>query len=508
MATPLTLPVTQVLVMEDRAQVERLGQVVVSRSGQPIELAGLSVLTVDRSLKVEVRGATFADAKLDRRWRLRPKGGLGPDASEIKKRVDGLECDVVLRADLVARAEARVELLAGARADLLRAIAEYTGFGKADVAGWSEQLGTISTRQRESDEALRGARLELLRVQSRLEEARAALVASDEKERDLECFLVLSLDGDGPAEVRVSYLVPCAVWRPAYRASLGAGTVLVEAEAVLWQSTGEEWNDVRLSFSTSRPTLGTMPPSLREDRLRTRPKAEEEKKVTEVAIREEVIETTGEGGAPQLPGLDDGGEARLLVAQGTFTIKSDGQPHRVPLFSFESKADLERVCPAELTHLVSLVARFPNTSGQVLLAGPVDLVRQSGFIGRSQLSFAAPGELVKVSFGSEDGLTIVRSTDEKVDEARLTGRRTTARRVTLHISNARPEAAKLVVEERIPVSEVKEVEIQILSRECSPPPSIVTKEGIARIEIELPPRGTRTATFAWELSAAGKVAGV
>lgn len=506
MATPLTLPVTQVVVMEDRAQVERTGQVVVRPGGQPLEFAGLSVLAVDRSLRVEVRGATFVDAKLDRRWRLKPKGGLGADASEIKRRVDGLEDDVVLGADLVARAEARGELLASARVDLLRAIAESAGFGKTDVAGWSEQLGTISTRQRESDEALRGARLELLRIRSRLEEARAALAASDEKERDLECFLVLSLEGDGPAEVRVSYLVPCAVWRPAYRASLGAGTVLMEAEAVLWQSTGEEWNDARLSFSTSRPTLGTTPPSLLEDRLRTRPKAEEEKKVIDVALREEVIETAGEGGEPQLPGLDDGGEARLLVAPGTFTIKSDGQPHRVPLFEFESKASLERVCPAELTQLVSLVARFPNTSGQVLLAGPVDLVRQSGFIGRSQLSFAAPGELIKVSFGSEDGLTIVRSTDEKIDEARLTGRRTTTRRVTLHISNARPDAAKLVVEERVPVSEVKEVEIQILSEDCRPPPSVVTKEGIARIEIELPPRGTRTATFAWELSAAGKVA--
>ncbi len=508
MVTPLTFPVTQIVVMEDRAQVERRARVVVVPGGAPIELTGLSVLAVDRSLQVEVRGATFVDAKLDRRWKVKPKGGLAIDASVLAKRVHDLEGELVARADQVARAEARGALLATARGDLLRAIAESTGFGKADVSGWSEQLDGLGTRQREADEAVRMAQVEHAQTEVRLAEGRRALMASEEQERDLECVLVLTLEGDGPAEIRVSYLVPCAVWRPAYRASLGAGTVLLEAEAVLWQSTGEAWNDVRLAFSTARPTLGTTPPTLVEDRIRTRPKAQEEKKVVDVAIREEVIQTAGEGGTPELPGLDDGGEARLLSATGAFTIKSDGLPHRVPLFAFESKASLERVCPAELTSLVSLVGRFPNTSGQVLLAGPVDLVRQSGFVGRSQLSFTAPGELVKVSFGSEDGLQIVRSTEEKVDEARLTGRRTTTRRVTLHVSNARPEPATLVVEERIPVSEVKEVEIQVLSKDCSPPPSVVTKDGIVRIELDLPAGGTRAAKFAWELSAAGKVAGV
>jgi uncharacterized protein (TIGR02231 family) len=180
----------------------------------------------------------------------------------------------------------------------------------------------------------------------------------------------------------------------------------------------------------------------------------------------------------------------------------------VPLFSFESPATLERVCPAELTRLVSLVSRFPNTSGQVLLAGPVDLVRQAGFVGRSQLKFAAPGELVKLSFGSEDGLQIIRSFEETLDEARLTGRRTTTRKVTLHVSNARPEAARVVIEERLPVSEVKEVEVQVRQRGCDPAPSTVSKDGVARIEVDLPPNGTRTATFSWELAAASKVAGV
>ncbi len=187
-------------------------------------------------------------------------------------------------------------------------------------------------------------------------------------------------------------------------------------------------------------------------------------------------------------------------------MKSDGQPQRVGLFSFTAPATVERICPAELSSLVYVIARF--TAGQLLLAGPVDLLRDSGLVGRGQLRFAAAGETVKLSFGNEDGLQVVRESDEKVEEAMLTGRRTTTRRVKLHVSNTRPEATRLIVEERVPVSEVKEVEVQVLTRDCAPAPSTVTREGIARIELELAAQSTKTARFSWELSAAAKVSGV
>ena len=57
----------------------------------------------------------------------------------------------------------------------------------------------------------------------------------------------------------------------------------VEAEAVVWQRTGEDWKDVRLAFSTARPTLGTTPPRLAEDVLFTRAKQEQEKRAAKKA---------------------------------------------------------------------------------------------------------------------------------------------------------------------------------------------------------------------------------
>jgi hypothetical protein len=309
-------------------------------------------------------------------------------------------------------------------------------------------------------------------------------------------------------QAQVRYLTPCALWRPAYRATLEGTTVRLEREAVVWQRTGEEWRNVALAFSTARPTLGTSPPKLQEDAVVTRAKAEQEKRVVSIAVREERIQDTGAGGSAELPGLDDGGEPQRLLAPQRASVPSDGQPHRVKLGELAASATVERLCVPEHSALVALVAKFENPGPAVLLAGPVDLVRSSGFVGRAQLPFAAPHELVKLSFGSEDGLRVVRTVDEKTEEGRITGKRTTTRVVHLHVSNAAEVPAQLTVEERLPVSEVKEVEVQLLEKQCLPPPSEVSKEGIARLRVELKPNETRRLAFAWELTAAAKVAGL
>ncbi len=499
-----------VIVMEDRAQVERRGTLSLAGGISTVELPGFPLVAVDRSLSVEATGATVHEARLVRRWKQKEKGGLPADASDLRKRVQTLIDTQYTHDSDVYRLTTRREALNVARQTLLQSMGQRVGYGEADVAAWQTQLEALSAQQRENDEAVRAAQSAVESVKRELHATRQALVLAEERVEDLECFLSLTLEGQGDVAVRVSYLVPCAVWRPAYRATLSGEQVLFESEAVVWQRTGEAWNDVQLEFSTARPTLGTTPPTLVDDWLSLRPKTSIEKRVVDVTVREEVIQTAGEVSTtvPELPGLDDGGEARLITAPGRSTVPSDGQPHRVPLGRFEAKATLELVCPPEFSPLAFTVARFPNAGSSVLLAGPVDLIRSAGFVGRSQVSFTAPQETLKLSFGSEDGVRVTRVVDEKVDEARLTGRKTTKKVVTLHVSNASREPRRLNLEERLFVSEVKEVEVQVLQKECDPAPNAVSKDGIARMEIALAPNATKTVKFVWEVSAASKVAGL
>jgi uncharacterized protein (TIGR02231 family) len=513
-AIAVELPAARVTLLEDRAQVERRGQVELPEGRSRLRVTGLSPMAVDRSLQVEVGGASAVEVRVIRIWKERPKGGIGPDASGLRRQVRQLEDQLEEEAARVARVEARRKVVDEARDDALRGLAEAAGAGVQEPSG-PELLARARGESRASREALREARHALALTKRRLGEARVALAAAEEPDAALEAAveLVVHAPAAGTVELKLHYLVPCALWRPCYRATLSpsgaAARIEVEAQAVVWQRTGETWKDVELLFSTARPSLGAAPPELAADWLSLRDKAPEEKQRVEVELREEQIQSVGQGGltrSADLPGLDDGGEVRTLSAAGRATIPSDGLPSRVDLFRFEAPAESELLAAPELSPLVSRVARFENVSGRVLLAGPVDLVRESGFVGRSLLPYAGIGERVKLGFGSEESLRMERQQEESRFEAPLTGKRTIRRRVKVFVSNAGAAPQRVALQERIPVSELAAVEVKLLpGAEPLPQPSA---DGILRFDLALVGREHRQIELAYQLTASSKVSGV
>ncbi|ATB47737.1 DUF4139 domain-containing protein [Corallococcus macrosporus] len=519
MGTPFTLPVVKVTVLEDRALVERRGEVPLSVGTQRLVIQGLSALAVDRSLQAKVAGGTISQARIRRATKPRPPEAEREHRTALGQRVAELEQELRRVETEEARLVARQRLLDTARADVHRAISEQAGAGQARADTWREQLDTVRREQASADAALLETQRKKKLARERLEEARASHAQAEpwaEARVDVQAELEVGHPTGGPATLSVTYLVPCTAWRPSYRATLAreaAGeAVTLECEAVVWQRTEEDWKDVELAFSTARPTLGASPPRLQEDRLWLRDKTEREKQVVEVSLREEAIQTAGEAGVAQredaLPGMDDGGEPLTVSAPHRATVPADGEPYRVPLFQFTAPAASELVAIPEQSPLVHRVARFDNTGPTVLLAGPVKLVRTHGYVGRAQLRFTGKGERVKLGFGSEDALRVARTEDVARETSRLTGRKVTTHKVRLFLSNMGAQPAPVAIEERIPVSEVESVEIQLLRESTKPAPARVSEEGIVRFELTASPRSQQELAMDYVVTSAAKVAGL
>ncbi|GAA1407323.1 mucoidy inhibitor MuiA family protein [Kitasatospora putterlickiae] len=512
-ATPL--PVTAVTCLEDRAQVERTATAELSAGVQRLRLGPLTALAVDRSLRAEsdTPGVRVLDARITRVWTPRAPLPPGPEDSALRHRLHALDERRRSGEQLADRLEARLALLAQLSADLLREVGEGAGVGEVERTRWHRELNRVDAERERSAEELRATRARLRELEK---ERLAALTAVDEAEEEpaeLLAHVELTVEAGeaGPARLTVSHLVPCALWRPSYRATLAEGVLRLESEAVVWQRTGEAWTGARLTFSTARSALATEPPALAEDVLTLRERTAEERRTVEVELREETISELRPGADGVLPGVDDGGEVRVLSAPAPATVPSDGRAHRVPLGSFEGAAHSEYACAPELSPLVTQVVRFRNTAGHPLLAGPVELVRGSGFTGRGRLPFTAPGADAELSFGSSDGYRVVRETDERRSTAGLSQRSVTTRTVRLHLSRfSGPEERDeqvVAVRERVPVSEVSAVEVRLRKEECSPAPDAFDAEGVVRWDVPLGPGARRTLTLVYEVSASGKVAG-
>jgi uncharacterized protein (TIGR02231 family) len=532
----LALPITAVTCLEDRAQVERRGTVHLAAGVRRLRIGPVTPLAVDRSLRADLTAegpdgaggpgrVHVVDARVVRAYAPAPPEP-GVDASELRREVHELEEEIRDAGRQRQRLESRLAVVAQAKADVHRDIVQGAGAGDADPERWADRLDRVDGEAEPHLEELHLLRRRICDLEEELREARRALAATENEPDELTAVVevVVEAERPGPAVLRVTHLVPCALWRPAYRATLAADgeSVLLETDAVVWQRTGEDWPGVRLSLSTARPTLAASPPALAEDLLSLRERSAEERRVVEVNLREEEIRTVGEespgaGRAPsaELPGLQDGGEVRVLAAPAPATVTCDGRPHRIHLSAFTAECRAERTCAPELSPLVSHVARLVNASGHVLLAGPVDLVRGSGFTGRGELPFAGVGEEFRLSFGSEDTYRLVRHTEESRDTAGLTGinqRTVITRTVRLFVSRLDAprggEPQHVAVRERIPVSEVSAVEIRLRREACRPEPDEVTPEGIARYDLHLSPGERREVVLVYELTASSSVVGL
>ncbi|MFF0290809.1 mucoidy inhibitor MuiA family protein [Streptomyces sp. NPDC005262] len=514
---PIALPVTAVTCLEDRAHIERDVVLDLEAGVQRLRLGPVSALAVDRTLHAELTAdhpATVLDARIVRSWTPRGPQPSADDDSALRHRVHTLEEEQLDLGQRRDRLQVRLDLLGRLAADLLREIGEGAGSGETELSRWARELDRVDDERDAHGEQLRAVEARLAALAVELGEAQRAMYLSEEEPAELVGHIELTVETAvaGPVGLRLSHLTPCALWRPAYRAVLDGDSLTLETDAMVWQRTGEDWSDVRLTLSTARSALATDPPRLGEDRLTLKDRSAAERRTVDVELREEEIGALGPAPVLGLPGVDDGGETRVLRSSAPVSVPGDGRAHRVLLSAFTTAARSEYACSPELSPLVTQVVQLDNLSGHALLAGPVDLVRGSGFSGRGTLDFTAPGAPVELAFGSCDDYRVVRHVEESRASAGITQRTVVTRTVRLHVSRfsapGEHDQRVVVLRERIPVSEVSAVEIRLHKDSCSPAPDVVDAEGIARWAITLPPGSRRTLSLVYELSASAKVTGL
>jgi uncharacterized protein (TIGR02231 family) len=524
----IDLPVATVTLLEDRAHVVRRGSLALARAVERVRVERIAPVASDKTLAVTIvdgAGVTVVDARIRRRAviRLREQGEASPSDVSAEREALERERDELRRKLAGMRAasdqDAReANALERAVALALIELGEDVAWGAEVEAPWAERIEELGRAQRalgrlqvEKDREIEQQTARLGRLSQRIE----SLDGPAEEERaDLE----IDLAGAAGATcvLRVDYAVPGACWRPCHTARLseasGRAQVEVDTDASVWQNTGEDWRDVELVLSTERVSLGVEPPRLASDVLRAVKRSDQ----VVVEAREQEIDTTGLGQgegaaraiAAELPGIDDGGEVRTWHSADRASIPSDGRPYRVRLGSFRTDAELELCAFPELSHTVLLKSTQENRAAAPLLAGPVDLLRDSGLCGRTSIRYVAPGERFELGWGPDADLRVSRESEALDEKSRMLSawsvRRTLVR---IKLSNLGGESRRVTVTERLPVSEVEKVRISV-------DPERVTgrrrpdENGFLRWPVALEPFGREELELVWELRRHEDVTGV
>jgi uncharacterized protein (TIGR02231 family) len=499
---------TRVTLFEDRAEVVRVATADIPAGTSWLAVAGLSLYVDDSSLvgSTTAEGARVIGARVKRTLREAP--------AAAPAEIEAIEAELVRLRGLrvaaeqeVARATAAVDRVDELAVRWERQLARLRTTDLAAATRARHEVDVATTRALDA-RAAGQARLEQARLDEKRAEQRLALARTAAPRYESHAEVQVESDAARAIPLQLVYRVPAALWRPEHAARLDGDVIELATVGVVWQATGETWENVTVRLSTARPTQQAAAPLVQEDRLVLKKKVD---KVVHVEARDQTVAQVGADGArevEEMPGVDDGGEPRWYESLAPVTVPSDGQPVRVALgvrgepLVRRLPAEVEKIAYPELGVTVHRKAKATLTGGEPLLAGPVRLARGTAFVGRGKTGFVSPGEPLELGFGVDDTLRVRRRLDLNREVAALTGRTKLTRSIRVFVSNFGKDAAELVVLERLPVSEIADVAVELLDPGGG---KLDRADGFLRIPVTVQPGDSRELVFHYRIEWPSKV---
>jgi hypothetical protein len=346
-----------------------------------------------------------------------------------------------------------------------------------------------------------------------------------------EAVLFVQKSADGPAEVRLNYLVGNCGWSPAYtlRASADRKQIRVEYNGIIQQLSGEDWSDVKLTLSTASPTLSASGPGLAPFHVTLTAEATMQApdaqanvpgvpqqanafygrglskgqvldhlevlnqqrsdfsqaaanttnfadvnrlswSLNDVAFGCQTMEINGdETTLSVLRAQADDAEGPSLSYQlnGPASLASRSDQQMVRIMQTDLASEFYHVATPVLTSLVYREARLKNSSDEDMLAGPMTAFLDGRFVGQGELPTVARGETFVVGFGADPQLRARRELADRHDSIQG-GNRETRFEYRLVIENFASEPTPVRVIDRLPHA-VNGVDIRVTLGESSDP---------------------------------------
>ena len=221
-------PIQQITLYPTSAKIERT--IPVQTGEQLVTLTGLAAnFDINQlqyqSSNIEVNAVSHTDSAIDK--------PAGNESSLLRTQIENLKKKISEQNSIIQAAELQNKFLGN--------VTE----GSAPKVRQEAYSAFIAIDQ---------AKIEKEKLEQRLAELEQDLNAigdSDFDQRTLKFYVNAPQSG----EIKISYIVPYARWQPTYKAELNTQTKQLKLTrmAMIAQKTGEDWNNVKLTLSTSTP---------------------------------------------------------------------------------------------------------------------------------------------------------------------------------------------------------------------------------------------------------------
>lgn len=330
------------------------------------------------------------------------------------------------------------------------------------------KLTEIGTRQMQLTRQLKEANDKLARLERQLTSQ-----AGNINQPAGEIELTVSAKANATIEINLSYVANAAGWSPVYdvRAKDTRSEIALAYRANVFQNTGIDWKNVKLTLSTSNPSEGGTKPELSAQYVSVYEPSPNVKTMRYIAPQANME-------AAAAPAPDNIQEAKIGTAadfvstiQTTlsvnfdismpYTVISGGNPELVDIQNFNLPATFKYYAVPKYDKDAFLTAIITNWEKYNLLPGNANIYFEGTFVGNSYIGNSDTKDSLLISLGRDKKIITKRETIEEYKSRRNIGsnvRESFGYRITLR--NTKSEPVSIVVEDQVPISQDNRIEVE------------------------------------------------
>ena len=364
-------------------------------------------------------------------------------------------------------------------------------------------------------------------IDTRRQQRLSSLTPPEQKTIGQLILQVVAQSG-GPASFGLSYYTASAGWLPTYdlRAKSIDNSLKLVYKAAVHQATGLDWKQASLSLSTGNPSQGSTAPVLNPWFLNLY--VPQLAKSTSSNLQEVVV--IGYGSARNTDEITEDNEGNYrqkrdqtgsvsTITQSSmvqaytsieqsqlninydidllYDIPSDNQSVAVTIKDEAVPATYQHFATPKLDRDAFLIAQISNGQSLNLLPGDAGIIMDNIYLGKTFIDPNTTADTLQISLGRDKRIAITRTPVKEFTKTKNRGDNIIEEKTfEIALKNNKTKAIDLVLTDQYPISQIKEVEINLLDdgkAQTNP------ETGLLTWKIKLQPGESKKVRFAYSI---------
>jgi len=286
-----------------------------------------------------------------------------------------------------------------------------------------------------------------------------------------QVIVTLKTDAATSGIIEINYLVQGAGWYPSYDLRVNNLTEPVSLiyKANVFQNTGVEWKNVKLTFSSASPNESRNVPWLepwyldfvryndlnyQKSEKKAAPAMELQKGVLTLSISPDAENSVGFTTSDNTTSME-------FNVDIPYSIETGGKSKSIDMMYLELPASFEYQTVPKLDPTAFLVAQVRDWQKYDLLEGEANLYFENTFVGKSMLNLKFVSDTLNVSLGKDLDIIVKREKRKDFTSEKFIGpNKIVTRSWEISVRNNKKENVKIQITDQIPLSQNKDIVIE------------------------------------------------